>query len=111
MEQATQKQIEFAKKLGIKTPEKYDKQALRGLIDVKLKEGHNPDGAVQYPILLGKESENGSKQAKGYHLTDEQIRTNALEAAQRWYPVLLGDLKEIEQFWNCVHEFEKYITG
>jgi len=38
MEQATEKQIGFAKKLGIENPEKYDKQALRGLIDVKIGE-------------------------------------------------------------------------
>jgi len=47
MEQATEKQIAFAKKLGIEDPEKYDKQALRGLIDVKIGEQDKPQKTQQ----------------------------------------------------------------
>ena len=42
MEQASEKQIGYAQKLGIENPSQYDKQALRGLIDVALKK-QNPD--------------------------------------------------------------------
>ena len=75
MEQATQKQIEYAKRLGIETPEKYDKQALRGLIDVKLKE---------QPVREQKTQPGAFKSEKSYHLTPEQIRTNALNAALKY---------------------------
>ena len=104
MEPATQKQIEFAKRLGIENPEKYDKQALRGLIDVKVGEQKPRQPENVQP-------EAPKSEGKVYHLTPEQVRTNALEAAQRWYPSLLNDVKEIEIFWRCVHEFEKYISG
>lgn len=103
MEPATQKQIEFARKLGIENPEKYDKQALRGLIDVKIGE------QSKAPVKAQPEAFKGSE--KTYHLTPEQIKTNALEAAQRWYPTLADNVDDIKSFWQCVHEFEKYISG
>ena len=105
MEPATQKQIEFAKRLGIENPEKYDKQALRGLIDVKIGERPKQTEKTQPEASFTPKSSD-----KTYHLTPEQVKTNALEAAQRWYPTLPESLQEIEQFWNAVHEFEKYLN-
>ena len=104
MEPATQKQIEFARKLGIESPEKYDKQAIRGLIDVKI-----ADRDKGKPEKMQPEAPKGPERT--YHLTPEQVRTNALEAAQRWYPELQDSEDEIKSFWQCVHEFEKYISG
>lgn len=89
MEQATPKQIEFAKQLGIDNPEKYDKQALRGLIDVKLGERDKGKGKTQ---------PEAPKAEKSYHLTPEQVRYNALDIALRRYPQLdtPGLLREAE---------------
>jgi hypothetical protein len=106
MEQATPKQIEFAKKLGIENPEKYDKQALRGLIDVKVKE----QGGNQEKTYQGA-SKQEFKQSKGYHLTPEQVKTNALMAALIWYPTIPNGIDEIKVFWECVHEFHKYLSS
>lgn len=65
---------------------------------------------ASYEAMKGeKSSENGSKEE--FHLTPEQVRTNALEAAQRWYPQIQNDPKDVEQFWNAVHAFERYING
>jgi len=115
MEPATEKQINFARKLGIENPEMYDKQALRGLIDVKTK--GNPNPAPRTQPEASKPSSDPytgymeAKNAKSYHLTPEQVKTNALEAAQRWYPTLADNVDDIKNFWLCVHEFEKYISS
>lgn len=46
-EQATEKQIAYAKKLGIENPEQFSKQALRELIDQKL--GNKPKPSQNAP--------------------------------------------------------------
>lgn len=51
------------------------------------------------------------KPKQEYHLTPEQVRSNALEAAQRWYPNIQDSVDDIKAFWLCVHEFEKYISS
>ena len=108
MEPATEKQINFARKLGIENPEMYDKQALRGLIDVKTQ---NRPNQVPKAQPEASKPENKDFTGKSYHLTPEQVKTNALEAAQRWYPTLADNVDDIKNFWLCVHEFEKYISS
>ena len=109
MEQATQKQIEFAKKLGIENPEKYDKQALRGLIDVKVQE---------QPKKVSQDSSKGEynsnkNQIREYHLTPEQIRTNACDLALNACDLALknGITPENPTFWTLVDEFYNYLTA
>lgn len=100
MEQATQKQIKFAENLGIEAPEKYDKAALRGLIDVKLKER---DGFK--PKEQEKTQPEAPKSEKTYHLTPEQVRFNALDIALRRSPTTLDAEKLIEE----AEKFRKYM--
>jgi len=97
MEQATPKQIEFANQLGIEAPEKYDKAALRGLIDVKLGERDKNKPKTQPEAPKGE---------KSYHLTPEQVKYNALDIALRRYPQLEtpGLLREAETIEKWMKE-------
>ena len=79
MEEATEKQIDFAKKLGIETPEKFDKQVLSALIDAKVKDQPKKEKAGAPAV---------KSEVKGYHLTPEQVRYNALDIVLRRYPNL-----------------------
>ena len=64
-ETATEKQIEFAKRLGIEKPEVYTKATLREMIDTKLRERDDKIEVVKIPggTMVGpkiKTSQNGS---------------------------------------------------
>jgi hypothetical protein len=91
MTEATQKQIEFAQKLGIESPQSFTKEALRELIDKKIAERDKDKP---------KSAENAPRSEKTYHLTPEQVRYNALDIALRRYPQLdrPGLLREAEEF-------------
>ena len=45
----------------------------------------------------------------GYHLTEENIRSNALRCAIEYF--FSPEQAEKDQFWYKVKEFEKYIRG
>jgi len=99
MTDPTVKQIKFAKSLGLKDPEDFTKEELRALIDKKLgKDDPNPKKQE-------KPSQDGSK--REFHLSPEQVRTNALMAAieMRFRLALdnpiLDLAKELEEYiWN-----------
>lgn len=85
---ATYKQIEFAKKLGIENPQDYSLGDLRTLINdkvVKTEEGNGDvpvvkPGSVEY-TSRGSDKVEQSKPVKEFHLSPEQVNTNALNAA------------------------------
>ena len=97
MEPATPKQIEFAKQLGLVNAERYDKQTLRGMIDVRLSE-RDADKPKTQP--------EAPKGEKSYHLTPEQVKYNALDIALRRYPQLEtpGLLREAETIEKWMKE-------
>jgi len=79
-EKATEKQIEFALKLGIKAPEQYSKGTLRELIDKAKTEKFGK--AEEKPILTEKP---GQKAPYGvFHLSPEEVRCRALEMAMQF---------------------------
>ena len=103
MGNATRKQIDALRLMGYAVAEDISFEEASKMFDA-----HKAKKAVKMQPEAPKE-QSAAKQ--GYHLTPEQVRTNAVEAAQRWYPALPNDLKEIELFWTAVHQFEKYISG
>ena len=99
MGNATRKQIDALRKMGYAVAEDITFEAASKMFDEhKAKKA----GIVQ--------PEAPKAESKGYHLTPEQVKTNAVEAAQRWYPNIPNSLDDIKNFWLCVHEFEKYIN-
>ena len=89
--QATEKQISFAKTLGISSPEKYSKQDLRLKIDRQISGKKqfednlkNPGNEMEEPETYRPgEPEKTPQEAyiKEFHLSPEQVNTNALMAA------------------------------
>src|SRR3990167_4231255 len=98
MEQATEKQLKFASALGIENPEKYDKQALRGLIDVKLSEKGKEEPKQTEKVVQSSSGAFSDSKGKEYHLTPEQVRTNALELTSK----LFGSTDDFQKFWATV---------
>src|SRR3990167_2287915 len=99
MGNATRKQIDALRKMGYAVAEDITFEAASKMFD--------EHKAKKQQIV----QPEAPKELKGYHLTPEQVRTNAIEADQRWYPSLPNDVKEIEQFWNAVHKFAEYLNG
>ena len=97
--EATQKQIEFAKSLGIKNAEQFSKEALKELISQNLsaKDTTKPEKTPQK-----------APESK-YHLTPEQVRSNALMAAFR-HIELFGNEQEAELL-KIADNFERYINN
>ena len=112
-EKATEKQIKFMKQLGIKNWAISTKQEARALIEKKLNEPNGdakpevrkmhdlgPDRGYD-PTVKEKPKDNG------FHLTPEQINTNALDTTIR-----LGFGYEDPNFWAVLDRIKKYIiTG
>ena len=98
--EATPKQIEFARKLGIEKPENFTKEALREIIDQKV---------AQRPAEAPKTYQKDPESVKSYHLTDEQIRTNACELAFKALDVI--DESKLD-YWKLVFDFDIFLrTG
>ena len=105
MEQATEKQIGFAKKLGIDKPEQYDKQALRGLIDVELKK-QKPEEKVE---VVKPYEQDGSKHATMYVSYAKDIFLGLLNSITREGAARPADdlmKKAIELVKQAREEFE-----
>ena len=100
MGNATRKQIDALRRMGYAVAEEITFEEASKLFDQHKAKKAAPEAPKQVQST-----------PKEYHLTPEQVRTNAVEAAQRWYSILPTDVKEIEQFWNAVHAFEKYLNG
>ena len=103
MGNATRKQIDALRKMGYAVAEDISFEDASRIFD--------EHKAKRTGITQPEAPKEQPKEQKGYHLTPEQVRTNAIEAAQRWYPSLPNDVKEIEMFWRAVHQFEKYINA
>src|SRR3990167_8391329 len=102
MGNATRKQIDALRKMGYAVAEEISFEEASKLFDE-----HKAKKEGKVTVEAPKQVQSTSKE---YHLTPEQVRTNAVEAAQRWYPTLQHDVKDIESFWMAVHAFEKYIN-
>jgi len=103
MTQATEKQIGFAQKLGIENPAQYSKETLRELIDRAVK-------ITPKPAESWKTQPEAPKQAKSYHLTDEAIRSNALDSAIHY--IISQTLQTTpEQAVKMAKIFEEYIRN
>ena len=105
MGNATRKQIDALRKMGYAVAEDISFEEAHALFEKHKLMKPLPANAPKI------QPEAPKPEKQGYHLTPEQVRTNAVEAAQRWYPKLADDLMEIEHFWFCVRTFEKYIAG
>ena len=103
MGNATRKQIDALRKMGYSVAEDISFEDASRMFD-EHKAKKNPQAVV--PVVQGTTQKTGT-----YHLTPEQVNTNAVECAQRWYPNIPNSLDEIKNFWLCVHDFEKYIKG
>ena len=87
MDDPTEKQLKFAKSLGIEKPEGFSKQALKEIISKKL-EGQGKKTEAVTPKEPEKTYPYASK--REFHLSPEQVRTNALDLAIKW-ATFLGD--------------------
>ena len=129
-ERATEKQIEFAKKLGIQGTERLTKHTVRELIKAKLEEGNGDQkyskagytpsttDAVEYTSKFGAPVEKvpytieheGSppplKTTKEYHLSPEQVRSNALASA-----IEQGEHLNMKELLLMAKEFDEWING
>ena len=103
MGNATRKQIDALRKMGYAVAEEISFEEASKLFD-EHKAKQRPAGYT--PKEVAKPAAESNK----YHLTPEQVRTNAVEAAQRWYPSIPNSLDDIKAFWQCVHEFEAYLN-
>ena len=79
MTEATEKQINFAKQLGIKAPENFTKEILRELIDKTKNERDKIKNIEKAQPEIPKEQILPIKQE--YHLSIEECRARALESA------------------------------
>ena len=103
MGNATRKQIDALRKMGYAVAEEISFEEASRLFD--------EHKAKQRPAGYTPAAKPAEAKAKvEYHLTPEQVRTNAVEAAQRWYPSIPNSLDDIKAFWQCVHEFEAYLN-
>ena len=109
VEEATEAQIKFANQLGIQNPASFSKAALRELIDMNLKQkngsGNIGDGEqiVDAPIVQpGKTQPTSPK--REFHLSPEQVRTNALNAA-----ITHSEIKNVENTLKLAAIFEEYL--
>ncbi len=121
-ERATEKQINFAKKLGIETPDRFTKHNLRSIIDAKVKESSGNGeqkyaaphtegyGAPVEKIFTNKERieaiREGIVKQKEYHLSPEQVRSNALACAIQYRKD-----EDFESIMSSAKEFEEWING
>ena len=110
-EEATEAQIRFAYTLGIPEPASFSKQSLRELIDnsLKLKEAKkNGNGDVKKVeaevVQPFKTQPAGSK--REFHLSPEQVRTNALDMAIRCFK---GNEADIVNILTLTKQFEEYL--
>jgi len=78
-EQATEKQIKFAKHLGIQNPETFSKQTLREIIDNALGGAKKEEVPVVRPGEAPKTQPEAPE--REFHLSPEQVNTNALNCA------------------------------
>lgn len=101
-EKATEKQIEFAKKLGIKNPETYSKGTIRELIDKAIaeREGKKPEDKVEIVKMNEPKASNG-----GFHLSPEEVRCRALEMAFSFNK----ELGQLEDYFAMAEGIEKWI--
>ena len=96
MTEATEKQVKFATSLGIDNPIQYSKEALKELIAIEVdKREDKIDSTPQKPGKVVETSPKG-----GYHLTPEQVNTNALEIAINFNALIenkptIGDVIEL----------------
>lgn len=106
MEEPSEKQIAFAKKLGIDNPEQFTKKALSELISKKADKQPEKTEKIdeKYPVAQ-------EYPKKGYHLTPEQVRTNAMEFAFKWRETLKGSEQEQIDVFQAAKKFEEYING
>lgn len=105
MEQATEKQISFARSLGIDNPESYSKQALKEVIDLKLNNGkptpkkqYQPQQAVQQTLNNPVGALN-SGQIEHHVLINRVEKPHSFEfgkAGQR-HKVYYSDILELKQ--------------
>lgn len=101
MGNATRKQIDALRKMGYNVADDLSFENASILFDE-----HKAKKAIKVQPEAAPKAES-----KGYHLTPEQVKTNAVEAAQKWYPKIPDSVYDIKAFWQCVHEFEKYISS
>ena len=104
MTEATEKQINYAKKLGIENANQYSKEVLREMIDIrapKNKEEFKPEDVTDEYAKPAEKASEGK-----YHLSPEQVRTNALEAVQRHSPSVIPSVQV-----ELAKEFEEYLFG
>ena len=107
MEQPSEKQIKYAQFLGIETPWEYSKQDLRAKIEEKVEGQKKTDEEMSNPVTYrpGEPKKVAQKAPmKEFHLSPEQVNTNALDLAVRWLekheePLKLMDLaKQFKEF-------------
>ncbi len=117
-ERATEKQIEFAKKLGISGTERLTKHTVRELIKAKLEEGNGEQKYVKphtegYGAPVEKVSnvewKSEVKTTKEYHLSPEQVRSNALACAIE--AIKFKGYVDNDNFMEIAKEFVKWING
>jgi len=103
MTEATEKQIKFAKTLGITEPEQYSKETLRELIDKKVGKAESKP----------EETEKTQPQAfkREYHLTPEQVRTNALNSAITCWPMIFTTKPTPDELIKLAKILEEYLNG
>ncbi len=113
-EQATEKQIKYAKKLGIKAPWEYSKEDLRVKIQAVLdeqdkQENENEKVPVVIPGKPEKKAENGLK--REFHLSPEQVNTNALQLALEWKKTLGEKEQESIDIFQAAKKFKNFIEN
>ena len=109
---ATIKQIEFMKKLGFPPQSAaLTKAEARVMIDRKLTEDRNGEAPVEKTATVSFEAKtNGGAWDKPYkecHLSPEEVRCRALEAAIEWS----GDKAEMETVMIIANQFVEWIYG
>lgn len=98
----TEKQIKFAKSLKIDAPEQYSKETLTELINKKVEK------AKPEPTETEKTQPDASK--REYHLSIEQVRTNALNAAFSFATLIKADKTSIDSIISIAAAFEAYLN-
>ena len=109
-EQPSEKQIKYAMFLKIENPSSCSKAELRKLIDEKLNEDESkPKEEVKTSQSGSKQELSCSTRSGTYHLTPEQVRSNALNCA-----ILVKDKFYKNQdmdLMGLAKTFEAYING
>ena len=111
-ERASDKQLNFMKKLGVNIPQNCTKHQAKDLIEQHINKEALGYAKPQNPYVQDKPQPVTKVQDKEYHLTPEECRARALECALKWYEMQKALDKEYkEDLINVAMGYEDFITG